>query len=111
MRPVIAIAILYEREWQHRPILSRWCRCFSPAGQGQTILSGGNDGKIVLQHWAKQTPATNSHGDLALASPDDQMCIGLLHGRKVNYLASELSSAAELYVADVSKHVTIYKCR
>ena len=79
-------------------------RSFPEAGGGKLALSGGNDGRILLQDCTTAAePATRSSSSI-----DWPGQLELRHGRKINCIASLSSSLRQLCVADVTRTLSIY---
>ena len=79
-------------------------RSFPEAGGGRLTLSGGNDGGILLQDWTTAAePTTQSSSSI-----DWPGQLELRHERKINCIASLSSSLQQLYVADVTRTLSVY---
>lgn len=85
------------------------CRSLPAAGKGRSLLSGGNDGKIRLQTWNDERESGHHSTELS----EGQGCsdLAVTHGRKINFLACNMTDLSRIYVADVSKHVSMYNIR
>jgi hypothetical protein len=81
------------------------CSSFPEAGAGKLLLSGGNDGRVVLQTWTKSLPT----GSIFRESDDSRGVEGwsIEHGRKVNCVAMS-ENLDRVFVADVSKVLSVY---
>ena len=74
------------------------------------MISGGNDANIIMQEWSDQRDLQTHHK----IDPDGESRhadLTLLHGRKINFIATGERTPLNLYVADVSKRISVYKLR
>jgi hypothetical protein len=86
-------------------------RCFPGTGDGSHLLSGGNDGKVVLWNWSADLPIDTYWGakfNLSQAEPSSQCLATIEHGKKINCLATSSLYPGQIYVADVGKRISIY---
>lgn len=92
-------------------LAKRWCRCLPDANSASLIISGGNDGRVIVQNWT-EGPAENSvHRCQQSESRQKPVEFKIHHGRKVNSLACNQGTLSSLYVADVSKRISVYNLR
>lgn len=75
------------------------------------VLSGGNDGKVVLQRWDNKLELASQYRSRPDEGPKEAKEVTLPHGRKINYIATDERSPVNVYVADVSKRISVYSLR
>ena len=75
---------------------------------GRELLSGGNDGRVILQSWPDKVEGPFPQEWHATDDEPNQKDLTLLHGRKVNHLASR---GSHIFVADISKQISMYAIR
>ena len=72
------------------------------------VISGGNDGKIVLQTWDKKLEHSSSYRCRPQKETAPAADLTLVHRRKINCIATGERTPTHIFVADVSKGISIY---
>ncbi len=73
--------------------------CFSKFTDERHLVSGGNDGNIILWSWNQPE---DEAGSLVHWSQK--------HGKKINWTATTERSSENVLIADTSNNITIYSC-
>ena len=74
-------------------------------------MSGGIDANLVVQRWDSQLELSSQYRDTLDGESASAMDLTLLHGRKINFIATNERTPSLLYVADVSKRISVYQLR
>lgn len=75
--------------------------------QSSLLLSGGNDGRVILQSWSAP-PDVSMLDSLGAPQTELELLAGLQHGRKINAVRALGGELSCVCVADVSKTISIY---
>ena len=76
--------------------------CFTKFSGDRQILSGGNDGNLVMWNWLE--------GSIGDPSKPALIPWSLKHGKKINWTATTGSASENVLVADTSSALSVYSC-